>query len=76
MVSECQDVDVSCAFQLGQLREVEELLCFEPSSSGLLGIEKGALIEIVKGVFGLPDTTAAKPNLTSLAPSANMTSKM
>ena len=33
-------MDVSCAFLL----------------RGLPGVEKGALIEIVKGVFGLPDS--------------------
>ena len=49
-------VDVSCAFLRGKPREVEEPLFFEPPSRGLPGIERGALIEIVKGVFGLPDS--------------------
>ena len=32
-------------------------LCFsEPPARGLPGVEKGSLIEIVKGVFGLPDS--------------------
>ena len=49
-------MDVSCALLRGRDREVEEPLFFESSSQGLPGIEKGALIEIVKGVFGLPDS--------------------
>ena len=49
-------VDVSCAFLRGKPREVEDPLFFEPPSRGLLGIERGTLIEIVKGVFGLPDS--------------------
>ena len=49
-------VDVSCAFLRGKPREVQEPLFFEPPSRGLPGIEKDALIEIVKGVFGLPDS--------------------
>ena len=49
-------MDVSCAILRGKRREVEEPLFFEWPSRGLLGIEKGALIEIVKGVFGLPDS--------------------
>ena len=48
-------VDVSCAFPRGKPRDVEEAWFFEPPSRGLTGIEKGALIEIVKGVFELPD---------------------
>ena len=48
-------VDVSSAFLRRKPREVEELLFFEPPSRGLPGIEKGALTEIVHGVFGLPD---------------------
>ena len=49
-------MDVSCAFLGGNPREVEEPLFFESRSRGLLGIEKGALIEIVNCVFGLPDS--------------------
>ena len=49
-------MDLSCAFLRGKSREVEDPLFFEPTSRGLPGIEKGALIEIVKGVFGLPDS--------------------
>ena len=49
-------MDASCALLRGRPREVEEPLFFEPPSRGLPGIEKGALIEIVKGVFGLPDS--------------------
>ena len=49
-------VDASCALLRGRPREVEEPLFFEPPSRGSPGIEKGALIEIVKGVFGLPDS--------------------
>ena len=49
-------VDVSCAFLLGKPREVKDPLFFEPPSRGLPGIEEGALIEIVNGVFGLPDS--------------------
>ena len=43
--------DVSGAFLRGKPREVEEPLFFEPPSRGLPGIEKGALVEIVKCVF-------------------------
>ena len=46
---------MSCAFLRGKPREVEEPLYFELPSRGLPG-EKGALIEIVKSVFGLPDS--------------------
>ena len=49
-------MDVSCVFLRGKPREVEEPLFFEPPSRGLPGIDEGALIEIVKGVFGLPDS--------------------
>ena len=49
-------VTVSCAFPRGKPRDVEEPWFLEPPSRGLPGIEKGALIEIVKGVFGLPDS--------------------
>ena len=49
-------MDVSCAYLRGKPREVEEPLFFELPSRGLPGTEKGALIEIVKGVFGLPDS--------------------
>ena len=49
-------MDVSCAFLLGKNREVEDPLFFEPPSRGLPEIEKGTLIEIVRGVFGLPDS--------------------
>ena len=49
-------VDVSCAALRGKPREVEEPLLFEPPSRGLPGVEKGALIKIEKGVFGLPDS--------------------
>ena len=51
-----RSVDVSCAFLGGNPREVEEPLFFESRSRGFFGIEKDALIEIVKGVFGLPDS--------------------
>ena len=51
-----RSLDVSCAFLRGKPREVEEPLFFEPPSRGLPEIEKGALIEIVKGVFGLPES--------------------
>ena len=44
-------VDVSCAF-LGSPREVEVPSFVEPPFTCLPGIEKGALIEIVKGVSG------------------------
>ena len=37
-------------------REVEEPLFFEPPLRGLPGVEKGALMEIAKGVLGLPDS--------------------
>ena len=47
---------MSCVFLRGKPREVEEPLFFEPPSRGLPGVEKGALIEIAKGVFGLPDS--------------------
>ena len=40
---------VSSAFLRGKPREVEEPLFFEPPSRGLPGIEKGALIELVRG---------------------------
>ena len=49
-------VDVSSAFKRGKPREVEEPLFFEPPSRGLPGIKKGALIEIVPDVFGLPNS--------------------
>ena len=49
-------VDVSCAFLRGKPREVEDPLFFKPPSRGSPGIEKGALIESVKGVLGLPDS--------------------
>ena len=49
-------MDVSCAFSRGKPREVEEPLFFESPSRGLPRVEKGALIEVVKGVFGLPDS--------------------
>ena len=52
-------MDVSCAFVPGRPGEVEDRLFFEPPSRGFPGIEKGALIEIVKGVFGLPDSPRA-----------------
>ena len=42
-------VDVSCAF-------IQEPLFSEPPARGLPGVEKGSLIEVVKGVFGLPDS--------------------
>ena len=48
-------VDVSCAFLRGKPRQVEEPLFLEPPVRGLLGVEKSAFIEIVKGVFGLSD---------------------
>ena len=54
-VSESQGFDVSCAFLRRKPREVEDLLFFVPLSSDMPGVEKAALIEIVKGVFGLPD---------------------
>ena len=38
------------------LEKLKSFLFFEPPSRGLPGIERGALIEIVKGVFGLPDS--------------------
>ena len=47
-------VHVSCAFLRGKPREVEDPSIFELTSRGLPGIEKEALIEIVKGVFGSP----------------------
>ena len=46
-------VDMSCVFLRGKRPEFEEPLFSEPLR-GLPGIEKGALIEIVKGVFVLP----------------------
>ena len=46
-----RDIDVSCVFLRGKPREVEEPLFFERPSRGLPGIEKGALIKIVKGVL-------------------------
>ena len=49
-------VNVSCAFQRGQPREGGDPLFFEPPSRDLAGIETEALIEIAKGVFGLPDS--------------------
>ena len=45
---------MSCAFLQGKPREVEGPLFFEPPSRGLPGIDEGAVIEIVKGVFELP----------------------
>ena len=54
MVSESQEC--GCFLFQGKPREVEDQLFFEPPSHGLPGVEKGALIEIVKGVFGLPDS--------------------
>ena len=49
-------VDVSCAFLQGNPPEVEDPLFFELPSRGLPGLEKRALVEIVKGVFGLPES--------------------
>ena len=49
-------VDVSCAFLRGKPREVKEPLFFEPPLRSLPFVENGALIEIFKGVFGLPDS--------------------
>ena len=59
MVSESQGCGrVMCLFyEKKKTREVEEPLFFEPLSPSLPRIEKGALIEIIKGAFGLPDSS-------------------
>ena len=49
-------VDVSCAFLREKPREVEEPLYFELPSRGVPGIVKDAMIEIVQGFFGPPDS--------------------
>ena len=58
MVSDSQVCVCGCflCLSLRKLQEIEDPFFFEPPSRGLPGIEKGALIEIVKGVFGLPDS--------------------
>ena len=45
-------VDVSCAFPPGTPQEIQEPLFSEPPARGLLGVEKGSLIEIVKAPRG------------------------